>query len=82
MVKTRLQGVARAEGLVMNDVTMESLSESCSGDIRLILNQMQMMRLSRSSVSFDDVSKQTARQRVSASARQRVSLPFPSPSCA
>lgn len=38
----------------MNEATLERLVEGTNGDIRAILGQLQMIRLRRSVLSFDD----------------------------
>jgi len=47
--------IAKSEGLEVSDNAMEALIENCNNDIRLILNTLQMRRLSSTSLSFDDV---------------------------
>lgn len=55
-ISKRLQTIAAAEGLEMNAATMEALVQSANGgDIRLILGQMQMLRLRAKSLTYDQV---------------------------
>jgi replication factor C subunit 1 len=55
-ISKRLQTIAAAEGLEMNTATMEALVQSANGgDIRLILGQMQMLRLRAKSLTYDQV---------------------------
>lgn len=46
-------GIAAAEGLQVNEATMDALVESTQGDIRLVLGQLQMIRLRSRSLSYD-----------------------------
>ena len=38
----------------MNDNTLQALAESCNGDIRLMLGQLQMIRLRKRTLSYDE----------------------------
>lgn len=51
----RMQIVAEAEGLQVDPIAMETLVEACNQDIRLILNQLQIMRVRMQKVTFDDI---------------------------
>lgn len=51
----RMQMVAAAEGLQVDPMAMETLVEACNQDIRLILNQLQIMRVRMQKVTFDDI---------------------------
>ena len=39
----------------MSEAAMEALIETCSNDIRQIINQLQMRRLTKQTFEFDDV---------------------------
>lgn len=55
-ISKRMMEIASAEGLTMNAATMEALVQSSyGGDIRLILGQLQMLRLRARSLSYDQV---------------------------
>ncbi|GAX74453.1 hypothetical protein CEUSTIGMA_g1902.t1 [Chlamydomonas eustigma] len=54
-VSKRMQEVCAKEGLRINDSTMTALVEGACGDLRLILGQLQMVRRSRTSLTYDDV---------------------------
>lgn len=55
MVARRLMTIAKAEGLTVNDATLRELARAGGGDIRLLLGQLQMIRLRTSALSFQDV---------------------------
>ena len=50
----RLLGICQAEGLQVNEATLACLVEGSNGDIRAILGQLQMIRLRRSVLAYDD----------------------------
>ena len=55
-ISKRMMEIAAAEGLRMNQSTIEALVQSANGgDIRLILGQLQMIRLRSTSLSYDQV---------------------------
>jgi len=55
-ISKRMLDIARKEGLAINQATMDALVQSSNGgDIRLILGQLQMIRLRASSLSYDQV---------------------------
>ena len=55
-ISKRMMEIARAEGLSINQATMDALVQSANGgDIRLILGQLQMIRLRSTSLSYDEV---------------------------
>eukprot|EP00798_Chlamydomonas_sp_ICE-L_P004739 gene4739-biopygen15023 len=54
-VKIRMMEICRKEGLTVNDATMEALVKGANCDLRSILGQLQMVRLSRTTLSYDDV---------------------------
>ena len=47
--------ICSKEGLQVNESTLEALVEGANADIRLILGQLQMIRLSSKKLSYDDV---------------------------
>ena len=53
-IAKRMLAIARAEGLDIQPVTMETLAASTNGDIRMILGQLQQIRLSRTAFTYDD----------------------------
>lgn len=54
-ISKRMLDVARQEGLSVNEATMQALVEGANGDLRLILGQLQMVRLRAASLTYDDV---------------------------
>ena len=50
----RLLGICLAEGLQVNEATLACLVEGTNGDIRAILGPLQMIRLRRSVLAYDD----------------------------
>lgn len=55
-ISKRMLLIAEREGLAVNQATMEALVQSAGGgDIRLILGQLQMLRLRAKSISYDQV---------------------------
>ncbi|KAG2453593.1 hypothetical protein HYH02_001811 [Chlamydomonas schloesseri] len=54
-ISKRMSEIAAREGLSVNQATMEALVTGAGGDLRLILGQLQMVRLRSVAVSFDDV---------------------------
>ena len=69
----RLLGICQAEGLQVNEATLACLVEGSNGDIRAILGQLQMIRLRRSVLAYDDAKVPGSFLRVLPSA-SRVSL--------
>ncbi|XP_011037296.1 PREDICTED: replication factor C subunit 1 [Populus euphratica] len=67
----RLNQVAGAEGLQVNEIALEELAERVNGDMRMALNQLQYMSLSMSVINYDDV-----RQRLQGSAKDEDISPF------
>ncbi|KAJ0261308.1 Replication factor C subunit 1 [Hirschfeldia incana] len=67
----RLTHIAKAEGLEVNDISLEELAERVNGDIRLALNQLQYMSLAMSVIKYDDI-----RQRLLSSAKDEDISPF------
>jgi replication factor C subunit 1 len=51
----RLRAICAKEGLQVSDAALQSLAEGANGDIRLILGQLQMIRLRHTRVEYDDV---------------------------
>jgi len=57
-VAKRLQYVAQKEGLQVSQTTLETLAEASNGDIRLMLGQLQQVRLSKAAMTYDDAKAQ------------------------
>ncbi|RDX91794.1 Replication factor C subunit 1, partial [Mucuna pruriens] len=53
----KLMDVAKAEGLQVNEIALEELSERVNGDMRMALNQLHFMSLSMSVINYDDIRK-------------------------
>jgi replication factor C subunit 1 len=71
-IAKRMLHICAAEGLAMNQSTMEALVQSShGGDIRLILGQLQMVRLRARSLSYDQ-----ARAGGAATAKDTEMSPF------
>ncbi len=47
--------IAANEGLKVNDATLRELAKISNGDLRLVLGQLQMVRLRSAALSYDDV---------------------------
>jgi replication factor C subunit 1 len=57
-ITKRLRMICQAEGLTMNDATMNAIIQNANGgDIRLILGTLQMIRRRTTHLSYDDASK-------------------------
>mmetsp|Transcript_687 Transcript_687/g.1994 ORF Transcript_687/g.1994 Transcript_687/m.1994 type:complete len:1093 (+) Transcript_687:367-3645(+) len=56
-IGARMMAIAKQEGLQLTDATMRSLVEGANGDLRLILGQLQMIRLRTTALSYDDAKK-------------------------
>jgi replication factor C subunit 1 len=54
-IAPKIQEICRKEGLQIDRPSLEKLAESTQGDIRQILNFLQMFRKANKSVSFEDV---------------------------
>lgn len=54
-IAKRMMQICLKEGLQVNESTLEALVEGANADIRLILGQLQMIRLSSKKLSYDDV---------------------------
>ena len=54
----RLLLICQAEGLQVNETTLACLVEGTNGDIRAILGQLQMIRLRRTVLAYDDAKVQ------------------------
>lgn len=50
-----MMGICHQEGLAVNEVTLEALTEASNSDIRLVLGQLQMIRLRNTRLTYDDV---------------------------
>ncbi|CAN4084390.1 unnamed protein product [Withania somnifera] len=67
----RLKQVADAEGIQVNEIALEELSERVGGDMRMALNQLQYMSLSKTVIQYDDI-----RQRLLSSSKDEDISPF------
>lgn len=67
----RLMQIAMAEGLQVNEITLEELGERVNGDMRMAINQLQYMSLSMKVIKYDDM-----RQRLLSSAKDEDISPF------
>ncbi len=54
-ISKRMIQICQKEGLQVNESTLEALVEGANSDIRLILGQLQMVRLSSRALSYDEV---------------------------
>jgi len=54
-ISKRMMQICQREGLQVNESTLEALVEGANSDIRLILGQLQMVRLSSRALSYDEV---------------------------
>ena len=54
-ILNRMLTIAKQEGIEMNAAAMEALIETTNNDIRLIINQLQMRRLTKQSFEYDDI---------------------------
>lgn len=67
----RLLQIANSEGLQVNEIALEELAERVNGDMRMALNQLQYMSLSKSVIKYDDI-----RQRLLSSSKDEDISPF------
>ena len=63
-----MMAIAKKEGLQLTDATMRSLVEGANGDLRLILGQLQMIRLRTAALSYDDAKKHGANSKAKTAA--------------
>ena len=56
----RLLRICQAEGLRTNEASLDMLCEMANGDIRMILGQLQMIRLRSNSLSYEDLKGKAA----------------------
>jgi replication factor C subunit 1 len=54
-ILNRMLKIAADEGISMSAAAMEALIETTNNDIRLIINQLQMRRLTKQSFEYDDI---------------------------
>ena len=54
-ILNRMLKIAADEGISMSAAAMEALIETTNNDIRLIINQLQMRRLTKQSFDYDDI---------------------------
>lgn len=59
-ISKRMLQICQKEGLQVNESTLEALVEGANSDIRLILGQLQMVRLSSKALSYDEVKSKMA----------------------
>lgn len=57
-ISKRMLQICHKEGLQVNESTLEALVEGSNSDIRLILGQLQMVRLSSKALTYDEVKVQ------------------------
>ena len=53
-ITKRAAVICKAEGLAVNDTTLNTVAAGANGDIRLVLGQLQMIRLRSKTLSYDD----------------------------
>lgn len=53
-ITARMLHICRQEGLQVNESALGALAEGTNGDIRLVLGQLQMVRLRANHLSFDE----------------------------
>ena len=54
-IATRMVHICKAEGLDVNEAALQQLAEGANGDIRLVLGQLQMIRLRARTLKYDQV---------------------------
>ncbi|GIL46547.1 hypothetical protein Vafri_3526 [Volvox africanus] len=54
-ISKRMSEICQKEGLQVNQATMEALVTGAGGDLRLILGQLQMVRLRAQALTYDEV---------------------------
>ncbi|GAB4817566.1 hypothetical protein N2152v2_004612 [Parachlorella kessleri] len=54
-ISRRMMEICQKEGLSMNQATMDALVQTANGDLRLVLGQLQMIRLRAKALSYDQV---------------------------
>eukprot|EP00474_Spongospora_subterranea_P006055 CRZ06513.1 hypothetical protein [Spongospora subterranea] len=60
-IAQRMQSIAKAEGLEIDQPALMKLAEITHGDIRQMLNTMQMWRAGSTSTSFEDIKRSPAK---------------------
>ena len=63
-ITQRMLAIAAAEGLSLNNAAMTALVASANGDLRLVLGQLQMLRLRAVSLTYDEVKGRDAANKV------------------
>ena len=53
-IAKRAMVICKAEGLTVNETTLNTVAAGANGDIRLVLGQLQMIRLRSKTLSYDD----------------------------
>ena len=64
-IAKRAMTICRAEGLTVNETTLNTVAAGANGDIRLVLGQLQMIRLRSKTLSYDDAKVIYSNRRVS-----------------
>ena len=59
-----MMAIAAKEGLSLNTAAMTALVSGANGDLRLVLGQLQMLRLRAVSLSYDQAKGQNAANKV------------------
>jgi replication factor C subunit 1 len=54
-ISKRMLSIAADRGLQVNEATMNALVEGANGDLRAILGQLQMVRLRKRTLAYNDV---------------------------
>ena len=67
-ITVRMMTVAAKEGLSLNTAAMTSLVTGANGDLRLVLGQLQMLRLRAKALTYDDVRGKMAATKVQSQA--------------
>lgn len=63
-ITQRMLAISAAEGLSLNNAAMTALVASANGDLRLVLGQLQMLRLRAVSLTYDEVKGRDAANKV------------------
>lgn len=72
--------IATKEGLSLNTAAMTALVAGANGDLRLVLGQLQMLRLRAVALSYDDVKNKMAANKVRARTAGAMQHPVSWPS--
>ena len=63
-IAKRAMIICKAEGLTVNETTLNTVAAGANGDIRLVLGQLQMIRLRTKSLSYDDAKARTSLNKI------------------